>query len=96
MMKGEIQMTKLTGKLSVIAVTAALLGACAGSGGVARGCHTQNSVAGSAIGAAGGAAIGLLAGGNATAIAAGGLLGGATGAVAGSQVGCGGEYAARY
>ncbi|MCB9946498.1 MAG: hypothetical protein H6842_01570 [Rhodospirillaceae bacterium] len=89
-------MTKFVTKLSVIAVTAVLLGACAGSGGVARGCHTQNSFAGSAVGAAGGAAIGLLAGGNATAIAAGGLLGGATGAVVGSQVGCGDEYAYRY
>lgn len=89
-------MTKFASKLSVIAVTAVLLGACAGSGGGARSCHTQNSFAGSAVGAAGGAAIGLLAGGNATAIAAGGLLGGATGAVVGSQVGCGNEYDYRY
>ena len=89
-------MTSFASKLSVIAVTAVLLGACAGSGGVARGCHTQNSAAGAAIGGAGGAAIGLLADGSPTAIAAGGLLGAATGAFAGSAVGCSGEYASRY
>ena len=89
-------MTNFASKISVIAVTAVLLGACAGSGGVARGCHSQNSAAGAAIGGAGGAAIGLLADGSPTAIAAGGLLGAATGAVAGSAVGCGGEYASRY
>ena len=80
-------MTKVAGKLTIIALSAVLLAACAGRGGSSSGCTTQNSAAGAGIGAAGGAAIGLLAGGTTGAIA-GGLLGGATGAVAGSQVDC--------